>query len=407
MSIDGDRVSLWRVIAGDRFYRGATAAMFIQGFGYSAAAPLIGIHLVRNLDASLGVAGLFYLTNLAAPVAGYLVGARSDRTGKRLGLFRWSAVATFIGWLLIASAQALWVPFAASVLLLAFASATGSQLFAALRDEMDARPGPRDDAIVAVVRMALTAGWVVGPVFGTWLASQYGVRTLLVVTAVLHLVQILPLGLQRTAPPRTTRTDLLGALPARPSLAIMAPLLAFTGLYVLAYAGEPIKYAYLPIRMADQLQLPAALSGAVIAVQPLIEFIIMPFSVLLARRFGYLPVMVVAALCGVAANLCFAFTDGLVGLFLGQGLMGAVWGIFAALGIIVAQKLLPSAVATASAIFMSAVPLGSAVGGLGGGLGVTLLGLPLVFLVPAGCALIAAVGLAVLSRSAATRALSA
>jgi hypothetical protein len=40
-------------------------------------------------------------------------------------------------------------------------------------------------------------------------------------------------------------------------------------------------------------------------------------------------------------------------MFAGQILMGGVWGIFASLGIIAAQRLLPSAVATASAIFMS------------------------------------------------------
>jgi SET family sugar efflux transporter-like MFS transporter len=52
----------------------------------SAVAPQIGIFLVTDLGASLPTAGLFYLTSLAAPVAGYLVGARSDRSGNRFGL---------------------------------------------------------------------------------------------------------------------------------------------------------------------------------------------------------------------------------------------------------------------------------------------------------------------------------
>jgi len=51
-------------------------------------------------------------------------------------------------------------------------------------------------------------------------------------------------------------------------------------------------------------------------------------------------------------------------MFAGQILMGGVWAVFAALGIIVAQRLLPEAVATASAIFMSSTAIASALGGL-------------------------------------------
>jgi hypothetical protein len=88
------------------------------------------------------------------------------------------------------------------------------------------------------------------------------------------------------------------------------------------------------------------------------------------------------------------------GLFAGQVLMGGVWGIFAALGIIVAQRLLPTAVATASAVFLSATALASALGGAAGGLGAAVVGLPVVFFIPAALALLAVVGLAAMTRSA-------
>ncbi len=131
------------------------------------------------------------------------------------------------------------------------------------------------------------------------------------------------------------------------------PLLTFTGLCDLVYAGEPIKYACLPSYMHDDLALPPVISGAVIGIQPLIELI----------------------------------------------LMGGVWGIFAGLGIIVAQRLLPGAIATASAIFMSSTAIASALGGLTGGLGVGFLGLPHVFVLPAMYASLATVGIAIMSRS--------
>jgi SET family sugar efflux transporter-like MFS transporter len=79
--------------------------------------------------------------------------------------------------------------------------------------------------------------------------------------------------------------------------------------------------------------------------------------------------------------------------------MGGVWGIFAALGIIVAQRLSPTAVATASAIFLSSTAVSSALGGAAGGLGAAAVGLPHVFLIPAALALLAVIGLAVLDRA--------
>lgn len=93
----GGRSAL-RQVAASRFFLGATIAMFLSGLGTSAAAPQIVLFLVKELGASLPLAGFYYLTSLAAPVAGYLIGRYSDRTGNRLGLFRLCAVAGFLGW---------------------------------------------------------------------------------------------------------------------------------------------------------------------------------------------------------------------------------------------------------------------------------------------------------------------
>jgi len=294
--------------------------------------------------------------------------------------------------------------FAISAAVLGFAGAAGSQLFAAIHDELKAHETTVADGVISIVRMALTAGWVVGPVLGAFLAAAFGYQTLLLTVAVCSLAQILPLGFLRDTAPATAETSpILDAesehVVATRGFRALLPLLAFTGLYVLVYAGEPIKYAYLPIYMNDDLQLAPAVSGAVIGIQPLIELLLMPIAVIVARRIGLMPLMVIGAAFGSAANLCFALAGTAAGMFAGQILMGAVWGIFAALGIIVAQRLLPTAVATASAIFMSSTAVASALGGLTGGLGVAVLGLPLVFLAPALYATLATVGLVIMLRT--------
>jgi SET family sugar efflux transporter-like MFS transporter len=129
----------------------------------------------------------------------------------------------------------------------------------------------------------------------------------------------------------------------------------------------------------------------------------MPFSVTLGRRVGFLWLMCIGAAFGVAANICFATTANAFGMFAGQILMGGVWGIFASLGIIAAQRLFPSAVATASAIFMSSTAVSSALGGLTGALGVATIGLPEIFFIPAAFAFLAVLGLGAMARSGALK----
>lgn len=388
--------SALRLTMSSPLYRGATIAVFLGAAGFSAAAPQIASFLVNDLGASLGAAGLFYLTSLTAPVAGYLVGRRSDHTGRRLGLFRLCAVLGFVGWLGIAYSTQLWMPYVISTVVGAFGGAATSQLFAAIHDQLKAHPKPNNDGVVAVVRMALTGGWVIGPVAGAVLAAHTSLRTMLVATALCTLAQIVPLGTLRIAPGHGNASQ---SQPIAPTTKAMLPLLAFTGLYVLVYLGEPIKYAYLPIYMTRQLGFPAGLSGAIIGIQPLVEIILMPLAVLVARRIGMMRLMVIGAAVGVAANICFATTGTATGFFAGQILMGAVWGVFAALGIIVAQRLLPTAVATASAVFISSTALASALGGAVGGLGAASIGLPTVFLIPAAAGLLATIGLALMVRT--------
>jgi len=397
------RDSALRLVLASPLYRGATIALFLAGLGQSAAAPQIALFLTKELGGSLTVAGLFYLTSLTAPVAGYLVGARSDRTGGRLGLARVCAVAGFLGWAGIACATQLWMPFAISAVVLGFAGAAASQIFAAIHDELSVRPSVVGDGVVSIVRMALTAGWIVGPPAGAILAARFGLRPMLFATALCTLVQLVPLSGLRTpskpAPANPSLKMVRPDAPLRTGMRTMRPLLLFTALYVFVYAGEPVKYAYLPIYMTERLNLRSGIEGAIIGIQPLVELVLMPLAVLAARRIGMMRLMVVAAGFGVAANVCFATTGSATGLFAGQILMGGVWGVFAALGIIMAQRLLPSAVATASAIFMSSTALSSALGGSVGGLGVAAVGLPHVFVVPATFALIAVIGLSLLDRS--------
>jgi len=223
-------------------YRGATVALFLSGLGTSAAAPQITLFLVNDLHVSLTTAGLFYLTNITAPLAGYLIGARSDRSGKRLGLFRWCALAGFLGWVAMALADQVWMPFVISAVVLAFSGAAGSQLFAAVHDDLQTTASPVADGVVSIVRMALTAGWVVGPVLGSILATAAGPRVMLAATGTCALAQIVPMGFARTGSARRgfARPGAHAPAPASASASAPAPESESESESALARAPPPV-----------------------------------------------------------------------------------------------------------------------------------------------------------------------
>src|SRR5258708_26849459 len=102
----------------------------------------------------------------------------------------------------MALADQVGMPFVISAVVLACSGAAASQLFAAVHDDLQATASPVADGVVSIVRMALTAGWVVGPVLGSILATAAGSRVMLAATGACALAQIVPMGFARTGPAR-------------------------------------------------------------------------------------------------------------------------------------------------------------------------------------------------------------
>jgi SET family sugar efflux transporter-like MFS transporter len=377
-----------------RFYRSAFLSLLIAGVGLSAATPQLTLFLVRDLGTPLPVAGLYYVTNVASPIAGFVVGRWSDRSHDRLLWFRICSVVGAAGWLLMASANVVWMPFVISTLALSVAGGSMAQLFAACRDELSRHPTRAENRVIATIRMAFTTGWILGPVFGSWFGGVFGLRALLVATAVCVFAAIIPLGRQRVEryddPARVRSVE-------RRRIDHMLPLLVFTAVCVLAMTGDTIKFGYLPIYMAEQLHVSDSVRGLVIGIQPLLELLLLPVVARLADRFGPMRAMTVGAVLGLAGNLAYALSTSVAGLFLGQMLNAGLWACVGALGVSIAQHLYPEGAGTASGVFLGAIPLGSAIGGTIGGIGVAAIGLPHVFFIPAGLTCLAIVAFTVLS----------
>lgn len=378
-----------------RLYRGATASLFFAGLGMSIALPQLSLFLVQDLNASLPVAGLFFLTNLAAPILGFMVGKWSDRMTDRLTLFRLGALVGLAGWVGMAFTTEVWVAFVVNLTVLGFAGATGSLIFAAVRDQLTHDPTAADNRVMSTVRLGFSLGFMTGPLLGSVLGGVAGLRMTLVAAGVCTLLQAVPLlgqTVTRAVPDRVVRPRGAAGLAAhRPPT--LGPLLTFLALCVLAMCGDTIRLAYLPIYMEMELGTPDWLRGVVISAQSVGMLVFIPIMGVLADRFGAHRLVVVNVLLGVGANLGFMAADSELMLILATVLNAAMWATLGGIGITVAQDLYRSGIGMASSLYFSAIRFSAGVGGVAAGLGVGWLGVPGVFLIPALLCVVAAFGL--------------
>jgi SET family sugar efflux transporter-like MFS transporter len=376
-------------------YRRAVVSLFFAGLGISVAMPQLSLFLVQELDASLPVAGLFFLTNLAAPVLGFLVGRWSDRLTDRLSLFRVGAVVGLVGWVLMAFTTEVWMAFAVNLTVLGFAGATGSLIFAAVRDQLTHAPTGADNRVMSTVRLGFSLGFMTGPLLGSVLGGVAGLRLTLIAAGICTLLQAVPMigqTVTRAVPDRLVFHDGAASRNATRPRSLL-PLVTFLGLCVLAMCGDTIRFAYLPIYMELELGTPDWLRGVVISTQSVGMLVFIPIMGVLADRFGADRLVVVNVLLGVGANLGFMAAESDWMLIAATVLNSAMWATLGGIGITVAQDLYPSGIGMASSLYFSAIRFSAAVGGIAGGLGVGWFGVPGVFLVPALLCIVAAVGL--------------
>ena len=378
-----------------RLYRRAVVSLFFAGLGISIAMPQLSLFLVQDLHASLPVAGLFFLTNLAAPVLGFLVGRWSDGLTDRLSLFRAGAVVGLVGWVLMAFATEVWMAVAINLTMLGFAGATSALIFAAVRDQLTHEPTGADNRVMSTVRLGFSLGFMTGPLVGSVLGGVAGLRVTLVAAGVCTLLQAVPMigqTVTRAVPDPVVSPDgTAGRSVSRPQS--LLPLVTFLGLCVLAMCGDTIRFAYLPIYMELQLDTPDWLRGVVISVQSVGMLVFIPIMGVLADRFGAHRLVVVNVLIGVAANLGFMVASNELMLIVATVLNAAMWATLGGIGITVAQDLYPSGIGVASSLYFSAARFAGGIGGIAGALGVRWFGVPGVFLVPALLCVVSAIGL--------------
>jgi SET family sugar efflux transporter-like MFS transporter len=278
---------------------------------------------------------------------------------------------------------------------LSLAGTAGGLLFTVARGYLERHPTPSRYGVLALLRISQAVGWIIGPALGAWLATVAGLRETLLATAALSAVAVVPVvlvGRHLPAEPPQPRLDATAqaAEPAVPR-GRFALLAMFTVVGVLVMSGESIKLSFLTIYMAETLRVSAFARGAVISLQPLLEIVFMATLARLAGRFGALRVFTLGIAAAFGAYLSYAVAQSLFAIAIGQVFMSVAVAATGALGVAIAQDLVPERLATATNTFSSSVMVSGALGGLYTGVAGDSLGIPHLFVLPAAAVVVAAV----------------
>lgn len=389
--------SLFDIIWRSPVCRSSFISLIFFGIGVSCTIPFLTLFFVEELSISLSTASIFYLTGIATPIAGFIVGRFSDTRSDRLPLVRACCVINLVAWSIVASSTSLVIPIIVNLFLLSIGAAATPLLFAAIRDEALHTSMPRPTQVMTTVRLSYVAAWALGPVIGSWIASEFGLRTLFYFAAASFGLSLIPL-IGVSVPRFVTVATISSDIPIRASAA-MRPLFIFCLLATMAMAGTSMKFSFLPVYAEEDLMISGAILGLIIGIQPLLEVPLMVISGFFAERIGAKWVLLVGIGFGIVSHLVYANSGSALGLFIGQALGAAMHASLIGVGISVSQGLYPRGVGVASSLFYGSLGLSGTLAGAVSAIAVDRLGLPHVFYIPAGLCAIAFVGIFLLGPS--------
>jgi SET family sugar efflux transporter-like MFS transporter len=390
-----DRLAVLTVVWRKREYRAFLLIMVLLSLAVSSTLPLVTLYLVDNLRVSLPLVGLFFVAeSLIGLILGLGVGRQSDRWHSRLPVMRMVAIWVAIGWLLFALSPYFWLDLLIGALFISVGSITMGQAFAALHDVMVRDAEPRPEFVNATVRTGFSLGFVLGPVIGSQLAAAVGFRAAFLVAAGLNLLCLAPLyGL--TIPVSSEQREPSQQAPIQSTLM----LFIFVGLCTFALIGDALRITYLPIDVTKHLGGSIGQYGTVVAISPLAELITVPAAGLLALKFGMGRLFTLGLLVATVEYVILSFNTALWQVYLTQAMDALVVAVVFGLGLTYAQQLAPGRAGLASSAFGSAFGIAVLVGNLIGGVSISLLGVPHIFLIPLATAAIALAAFLPLDRS--------
>ncbi len=378
---EGSTVGL---VVRERKYRSLAITLWLLGVGMSLGMPYVTLFLTKEVGVSASKAGAFFLTALMGPVVSLVTGRLSDRMKSRLPLLAGSVVWLGFGWWLLGFARSFVGVMLIGLAFFAVIGTVNSQAFALARDHAATDLQVGHSSIISTLRAAYSIGWVCGPVVSGWLAATMGYRWVFRFAAMCYIAALIPLKWVGSCERAVTETRNGSGVPT-------CRLVVFSALAALVASGDVIKAAFLPLHVVDGLGSSPYVLGGLFSIGAALEIIAMPLVGRLGDRFGAGRVMAWAMVIAALNYTWLALAKNIQVMYVIQSVHAFVFAAMAGLGVAYAQSLAGAAVGLGSAVYFAGQSLAGPVGSMMGSYGVSVVGIPAVFFLPAGICGLAAV----------------
>jgi DHA1 family multidrug resistance protein-like MFS transporter len=372
-------------------------------FGFSFAFPFLPVYLrelgVRDtgqLALWSGVAG--GASGAALAVMSPLWGVLADRYGRRAMLVRAMIGAALTVGLMGFARGPLDI-----VILRLIQGATSGTVSASTALVASGTPRQHVGRALGILSSAVAVGSALGPLLGGLAAAAFGIRAVFWGGSVLLLVATLPVVLLvREAPIARTEQDRRSALEllrasAPGAVGAIAALLVCQALVQVSYNGyQPLVVLRLLQHLSTGVE---AVTGLAFAAAGLAAALASVAYASVARRVGYRPVGVLAALLMAVSQVFVAWGPSAVTVVVGAALAGIFYGtIGPVVSTMIGLETPPAVQARVFGVVASAQAIGFAVGPFGGGVLAATMGVAPAITICAGCAVVLAAVLAAAAR---------
>ncbi|QIM63007.1 sugar transporter [Pasteurellaceae bacterium Orientalotternb1] len=325
--------------------------IFMTGLASALRIPALTVYLHKEVTNDPLMVGLFYSINsLGAMVLSQIVAHYSDRYPNRKRIIAISCVMQMLGCLLFAFNRNYYLLLILGTLIFGLGSSAGSQLFALSREYSESQK--RDSTMFnSVLRAQLSLSWIVGPPLAYFLADQLGFTFMYIASATIFAISIIIVLLML---PQAVSSAQSFANPELREEGIISNRNAVILLCVsclLLNVCNAMMFINMPIYISKDLVLSDRLAGIMMGTAAGIEIPVMLIAGYCTRFVSKKALMLISIAAGVCyyVGLTFAQTEWqLIAIQLFNGLF---IGIFASIGMLYFQDLMPYKMGTATTLF--------------------------------------------------------
>ncbi|MBY9078128.1 sugar efflux transporter [Paenibacillus sp. HN-1] len=355
-------------------------SLLFLGIGNAVTAPFLLLFGVEELGLGSGIFGAWIAANsLCGILVNTLLAKRSDSGFDRKKLIILASafsVVAYIGCYLVYH-DLRFLLFVIPVFLGLGAPAL-PQIFAHARDILNQSSDRRNGSSAnALLRSLFSAGFLIGPLVGTFLLAQGGYNALFLGSATMFLsfgVLVL-LFLKRSPASTGSAAKVQGIGEQLKNRNILFPFLAL----LLFFASNSIYGIGGPLLITRQLQGSASYVGLASSICAGLEIVTMLFLVLASRRVSNRHLLILGGVCSVMFFVIVILSTQVWHILAAQFFLAVFIAIATSIGISYFQDLLPNQSGVATTLYSNAASFGMLLGNVGGGVLVEWLGYRNVF----------------------------